>query len=78
MREALSFRRMENEMGKDPEYCRLRVGGVHRIYWHNTLIFGFSRKTRGIVTNIIAQSDGAGAIAKILMAWKKKRENQCR
>ena len=69
MREALSFRRMENEMGKDPEYCRLRVGEVSRIYWHITLIFGLSRQTRRIVTNIIAQSDGAGAIAKILMTW---------
>jgi len=56
-------------MGKDPKYCRLRVGEVHKIYWHNTLIFGLIRQTRRIVTNIIAQSDGACAIAKILMAW---------
>ena len=56
-------------MGKEPEYCRRRVGEMRKIYRHNTLIFGLSCETRRIVTNIIAQSDGTGAAANILMAW---------
>ena len=55
-------------MGKDPEYCRLRVGEVHRIYWHKTLIFGLILKTRRIVTNIIPYSEGTGAVANVFMA----------
>jgi hypothetical protein len=56
-------------MGKEPECYRLRVGQMRKIYRHNTLIFGLSCKTRRIVTNIIAQSDGTGAAANVLMAW---------
>ena len=60
-------------MGKESEYCRRRVGEMRKIYRHNTLIFGLSCETRRIVTNIIAQSDGTGAVANVLMAWIQNR-----
>ena len=68
-RKALRSRRVENGMGKEAEYCRFHFGQVRKIYRHNTLEFGLGRETRRIVTNIIAQSDGTGAVADVLMAW---------
>ncbi len=56
-------------MGKDPEYCRLRVRQIKKIYQQNTLIPILNSKARGVVTNIVAQSNGARAIANILVAW---------
>jgi len=68
-RKALSSRRVEDGMGKDPGDCRARVGQMKKTYRHNTLTSDLNLKARRVVTNIIPQSDGISAIAEILMAW---------
>jgi hypothetical protein len=67
-RKPLSSRRVEDGMGKDPGYCRTRVGQMKKPYRHNTLTSDLNLKARRVVTNIIPQSDRTGAIAEIFMA----------
>jgi hypothetical protein len=68
-RKVLSSRRVEDGMGKGPGDCRPRVGEMKKPYRHNILTSGLNLKARRVVTNIIPQGHGTGAIAEILMAW---------